>query len=165
MFSGACNNLLATQMVVFYEFSNVIEIYIQDKPSCPSWNSGNAVIGIQNNDGDIAYVPPGRNTSDSPWTATNEAWRFTPDGAPTYVFEWLDASGTVIGTDPTIEVCPTEVSVYTARVTYSNCNGDVVVLEDEVEVTPAPGSFSVDLGGDQVFCDRFQQFYQIFVDF
>ena len=153
MFSGACNNLLATQMVVFYEFSNVIEIYIQDKPSCPSWNSGNAVIGIQNNDGDIAYVPPGRNTSDSPWTATNEAWRFTPDGAPTYVFEWLDASGTVIGTDPTIEVCPTEVSVYTARVTYSNCNGDVVVLEDEVEVTPAPGSFSVDLGGDQVFCD------------
>ena len=44
MFSGACNNLLATQMVVFYEFSNVIEIYMQDKPVCTTWNSGNAVF-------------------------------------------------------------------------------------------------------------------------
>ena len=40
-------------MAVFYEFSNVIEIYIQDKPSCPTWNDGNAALGIQNNDGDL----------------------------------------------------------------------------------------------------------------
>ncbi|PJC05980.1 MAG: hypothetical protein CO068_13465, partial [Flavobacteriaceae bacterium CG_4_9_14_0_8_um_filter_34_30] len=89
MFSGTCNSLLATHMAVFYEFSNVIEIYMQDKPVCPSWNSGNAALGIQNNDGTIAYVPPGRNTSDSPWTATNEAWQFAPQGLPTYVFEWV----------------------------------------------------------------------------
>ena len=66
MFSSTCNNLLATQMAVFYEFSNVIEIYIQDKPVCSSWNSGNAAVGIQNDAGTTAYVPPGRNTSDSP---------------------------------------------------------------------------------------------------
>ncbi|MEZ4875367.1 MAG: gliding motility-associated C-terminal domain-containing protein [Flavobacteriaceae bacterium] len=152
MFSTACTNLLATQMVVFYEFSNVIEIYMQDKPVCPTWNSGNATLGIQNNDGNIAFVPPGRNTSDSPWTATNEAWRFTPAGVQTYAFEWLDAGGIVIGTTPTIEVCPDGTEVYTARVTYTNCNGDVVVLTDDVAVT-ATVSFTADLGGDQIFCD------------
>ncbi|PKA82784.1 gliding motility-associated-like protein [Ulvibacter sp. MAR_2010_11] len=154
MFSGTCNSLLATQMVVFYEFSNVIEIYIQDKPSCPSWNDGNAALGIQNNDGNIAYVPPGRNTSDSPWTTTNEAWRFTPAGAETFSFEWVDAGGTVIGTTATINVCPDGSEVYTARVTYTNeCNGDTVVLQDDVTVTSV-ASYSVDLGADQQLCDQ-----------
>ncbi|MEZ4778249.1 MAG: gliding motility-associated C-terminal domain-containing protein [Flavobacteriaceae bacterium] len=153
MFSSACNSLLATQMVVFYEFSNVIEIYIQDKPSCPSWNSGNATLGIQNNDGNIAFVPPGRNTSDSPWATNNEAWRFSPAGVETYVFEWVDSSGIVIGTDPTIEVCPNGTETYTARVTYSNCNGEVVVLTDDVDVTVSGVTFTADLGGDQILCD------------
>lgn len=152
MFSGACNNLLATQMVVFYEFSNVIEIYMQDKPSCPTWNDGNAALGIQNNDGDIAFVPAGRNTSDSPWTATEEAWRFTPAGTETYEFAWLDAGGTVIGTDPTLNVCPTAPTTYTAQVTYTNCNGDIVILTDDVIVTPE-AEFSLELGDDQFFCD------------
>jgi gliding motility-associated-like protein len=154
MFSGACNNLLATHMAVFYEFSNVVEIYIQDKPSCPTWNSGNAALGIQNNAGTTAYVPPGRNTSDSPWTTNNEAWRFAPDGIETFIFEWLDASGTVIGTTPTINVCPPGGSgTYTARVTYTNtCNGDTVVLTDDVLVTSI-ATFAVDLGGDQQLCD------------
>jgi gliding motility-associated-like protein len=152
MFSGACNNLLATQMVVFYEFSNVIEIYMQDKPSCPTWNDGNAALGIQNNDGDIAFVPAGRNTSDSPWTATEEAWRFTPAGTATYEFAWLDDTGTVIGTDPTLNVCPTNPTTYTAQVTYTNCNGDVVVITDDVIVTPE-AEFSLELGQDQFFCD------------
>jgi len=152
MFSGTCNNLLATQMVVFYEFSNVVEIYMQDKPVCPTWNSGNATLGIQNNDGNIAYVPPGRNTSDSPWTATNEAWQISPAGDPSYVFEWLDSGGNVISINPTVEVCPNGTEIYTARVTYTNCNGDVVILTDDVEVS-STASFTMDLGGDQVFCD------------
>ncbi len=154
MFSSSCNNLLATQMVVFYEFSNVIEIYMQDKPSCPGWNDGNAALGIQNNDGNIAFVPPGRNTSDSPWTATNEAWSFAPAGAPTYEFAWLDSGGNVISTNPTINVCPDSGgSTYTARATYTNCNGEVVVLTDNVFVSFSAG-FSVDLGGDQELCDQ-----------
>ncbi|MDP2688041.1 MAG: hypothetical protein Q8O62_12515, partial [Aequorivita sp.] len=152
MFSGSCNNLLATQMAVFYEFSNVIEMYILNKPTCPEWNDGNAAVGIQNNAGTIAYVPPGRNTSDSPWTTANEAWQFSPDGVQTYVFEWLDAGGNVIGTTPTINVCPSGTEIYTARVTYTNsCNGDVVVLTDDVEVS-LQATFSVDLGPDIETC-------------
>ncbi|PKP27085.1 MAG: hypothetical protein CVU03_00635 [Bacteroidetes bacterium HGW-Bacteroidetes-2] len=152
MFSSTCNSLLATHMAVFYEFSNVIEIYMQDKPVCPSWNSGNAALGIQNNAGTVAYVPPGRNTSDSPWTATNEAWQFAPQGAPTYVFEWVDAGGNVISNNPTINVSPVVSETYTARVTYTNgCNGEVVVLEDTVTVFVQSG-VTVDLGTDQSFC-------------
>ena len=150
----SCNSLRATHMAVFYEFSNVIEIYIQDKPVCSGWNGGNAVVGIQNNAGNIAYVPPGRQTSDSPWTATNEAWSFAPSGAETFVFEWLDSTGTVIGTSDTINVCPSGGSeIYTARVTYTNtCNGDIVILTDDVLVT-VDAPFIVDLGPDVTDCD------------
>ncbi len=153
MFSGGCNNLLATHMAVFYEFSNVIEIYMQDKPACDAWNDGNAAVGIQNDAGNIGYVPPGRNTSDSPWTATNEAWSFTPAGEQTYVFEWLDSNGDFISNDPTINVCPDGEETYTAQITYTNCNGDVVVLTDEITVTLV-ATFSVDLGEDQELCDE-----------
>lgn len=154
MFSSACNPLLATQMVVFYEFSNVIEIYMQDKPSCPTWNSGNATLGIQNNDGDIAFVPPGRNTSDSPWTANDEAWQIAPAGNPTYDFAWLDAGGNVIGTTATLEVCPVDdITTYTARVTYTNCNGDEVVLTDDLVVT-LTNTYTVDIGESRELCDE-----------
>ncbi|WP_443632543.1 T9SS type B sorting domain-containing protein [Candidatus Marifrigoribacter sp. Uisw_064] len=149
-----CNNLRATHMAVLYEFSNVIEIYIQDKPTCGTWNSGNAAVGIQNNAGNLAYVPPGRNTSDSPWTTNNEAWSFAPAGVETFVFEWLDSTGTVIGTSDTINVCPSGGSeIFTARVTYTNtCNGDIVILTDDVLVTE-DSPFIVDLGPDVTDCD------------
>lgn len=152
MFSGSCNNLLATQMVVFYETTNVIDVYIQDKPVCPSWNDGNAVVGIQNNDGTIAFVPPGRNTSDSPWETTNEAWRFTPAGASVTDFTWMDESGAVIGDTPTINVCPSGTQTYTAQVIYTNCNGDVVTVSDDINVI-SNQNFTLDLGNDQTLCD------------
>ena len=149
----SCNDLVATHMAVFYEFSNVIEVYIKDKPTCDSWNSGNTVLGIQNDAGTIAYVPPGRNTSDSPWSTNDEAWSFSPAGVETYVFEWLDADGNFISNDPTINVCPNGEETYTAQITYTNCNGDVVVLTDDVTVTLI-ANFTVDLGGNQEFCDE-----------
>src|SRR5690606_37492410 len=44
-------------------------------------------------------------------------------------------------------------STYTARVIYTNCNGDEVILTDDVFVSFSAG-FSVDLGGDQELCDQ-----------
>ncbi len=149
----SCNNLNLTTQIVMYETTNVIEIYIKDRFSGCSWNSGNAVIGIQNQTGLIGESAPGRNTGD--WAATHEAWRFTPNGNSNVVFSWLDADGNEIGTDTTINVCPTEeVTVYTAQAIYTNCNGDVVTVTDDVQVTLG-GTFdaSVDLGPDLVFCD------------
>lgn len=69
-----CTNLTTTQQIVLYESTNVIEIYIENKPVCSTWNSGNALIGIQDSTGLIGLAAPVRNTG--PWSATNEAWRF-----------------------------------------------------------------------------------------
>lgn len=147
----SCNSLTLTSQIVMYETTNVVEVYVQDRPNGCTWNGGNAVLGIQNQNGTLGYTAPGRNTGD--WAASNEAWRFTPNGASNVVFSWLDSNGTVIGTDPTINVCPTDPSTtYTAQAIYTSCNGDVVTEIDEVTVTRT-GSFTVDLGGDQELCD------------
>ena len=102
MFS--CGDLLATHMIVLYETTNVIDIYIQNKPTCNSWQGGVAAVGIQNDSGTQGYVPPGRNSSDSPWTTSEEAWRFTPIGDSIIEFDWLNSDGAVISNDPNFEV-------------------------------------------------------------
>ncbi|MEI8201716.1 MAG: T9SS type A sorting domain-containing protein [Bacteroidota bacterium] len=76
MFS--CTNLYATQQIVLYESTNDIDVNIENKPLCTAWNSGNAVIGIQDSLGTIGITPPGRNTGQ--WTANNESWRFSMNG-------------------------------------------------------------------------------------
>ena len=123
--SYICNNLLVTQQIVIYETTNAIEVYIEDKPTCVAWNSGNAVIGIQNIGATQGICPPNRNTG--PLTATNEAWRFTPNGTPNYVVEWFDVSGTLLGSGNTLNICTQTQANYTAEITYTNCNGATVM--------------------------------------
>jgi len=147
-----CDNTSATHMAVFYETTNVIDIYIQNAPFCNRWNN-NKAVGIQNHAGNQAFVPPGRNTNENGgWTTQEEAWRFTPAGPSIIDFAWLDSSGAVIGTTPTLNVCPASDSeTYTAQVTYTSCNGDTVVVTDNVTVT-RDIPFTVDLGGDIDAC-------------
>lgn len=149
----SCNNLSMTTQIVIYETTNVVEVYLENRSDqCPGWNSGNAALGIQNQDGTVGFVAPGRNTGN--WAAFEEAWRFTPNGTSNVEFAWLNADDEIIGTDPTINVCPDDdVTTYTARAIYTNCNGDVITETDDVTVTLV-NSFSVDLGGDQQLCDQ-----------
>src|SRR5690606_28001573 len=155
-FDNPNNDAMSIFKMVLYETTNAINFYIESKPDPNNFlnnpiNDGRAVLGVHNSEGTEGYTPPNRNTS--VWEATEEAWRFTPNGASNVVFSWLDSTGTVIGTDPTINVCPTETStVYTAQAVYTNCNGDVVTETDEVTVT-REGSFTVALGGDQELCE------------
>ena len=151
----SCTTLVSTQQIVLHETSNFIDVYITDKPTCATWNDGNAVVGIQNIGGTIGYVAPGRNTSDSPWTATNEAWRFSPDGAdvPT-TFEWQDNTGTAISSNTTVNVCPTADTSYTAHVEYTYCDGSTVVNEATTNITVGNASANlVDLGLDFSMCN------------
>ena len=120
----SCNSLLVTQQIVIYETTNAIEVYIEDKPTCTAWNSGNAVIGIQNIGATQGISPPLRNTG--PWTATNEAWRFTPNGTPNYIVEWFDVTGISQGFGDTLTVCTQVEDYYTAEITYTNCNGTII---------------------------------------
>lgn len=134
----SCTSLRSTFMMVLYETTNAIDVYVQQKQTCGSWNSGNALIGVQNPAGTQAVTPPGRNTG--AWTVNSgapEAWRFTPSGAPIYTVEWFNGA-TSIGTGNTVNVCPTAATTYTAVATYTACNGAVVTASDVVTVTPSP---------------------------
>ena len=148
----SCNDLVTKQQIVLHETSNFIDVYIEDKPVCTAWNDGNAVIGIQNIGGTIGFAPPGRNTTDSPWTTTNEAWRFAPDGAPTPVtFNWLDNGGTPISSNATVNVCPTADTFYTAQVEYTYCDGSIVTNTAQSNFVIGQGA-TVDLGVDRAVC-------------
>ena len=139
-FGSSCNDLKSSSQIILYESSNAIDINIYNKPTCTSWNSGNAVVGVQNIPGTVAFTPPDRNTG--VWDATDEFWRFTPSlGEPDFTIEWFDGT-TSIGTGETVTVSPTETTTYTAAITYSLCIGGTATITDEVEVginpTPEP---------------------------
>ena len=139
-------------MAVLYETTNVIDIYIAEKNACTNFNQGTAALGIQNNAGNQGYVPPGRNSSDAPWSTTEEAWRFTPSGDSIIVFEWLDSNGNIISTDPNFETNVSETETFTARVTYTTCTGIPIIVEDQITVTVEEPPFDVNLGDDLILC-------------
>ncbi|WP_395065695.1 T9SS type A sorting domain-containing protein [Flavobacterium sp.] len=110
-----------TYQIILYETSNIIDVTILRRQPC-SWNNGNGLIGIQNTTGTMALAAPGRNTGN--WSASNESWRFSPSGNATSTITWTK-DGVPIGHENPINVCflgSTGNEVYTATVTYSNCN-------------------------------------------
>lgn len=134
-FLSSCSK--TTQQIVIYETTNVIEVYIEQKELCSGWNDGNATIGIQNSDGSVGFTPPGRNTG--AWSASNEAWRFTPNGAPSYTVNWYDGSSTLVGTGLTLNVCPTSTTTYTGEAVYQHCDGSQVIVTDQVTLNVTGG--------------------------
>ncbi|MGK0385793.1 MAG: hypothetical protein ACI849_000398, partial [Patiriisocius sp.] len=149
IFYFGCPTLRMTSQIVIYETTNVVEVYVLDRPSGCGWNDGNAVIGIQDGAGTLGYTPPGRNTGD--WDANSEAWRFTPNGPSNVTFDWLDSAGTVVGNTTILNVCPSATETYTARASYLNCDGVITVVTDDVVITTS-NPFTVDLGPDQASC-------------
>jgi hypothetical protein len=128
----SCTFLQTTTQIVLYETTNVIEVYVQNKPLCPTWNGGRSIIGIQNATGAQGLAAPGRNSTPV-WSANNEAWRFSPNGAPAYTVEWFEG-GNLIGTGNSIGVCVTSPTLYTATVTYDGCGADNIMVSDDVLV-------------------------------
>ncbi|MFN3753487.1 fibronectin type III domain-containing protein [Flavobacterium sp.] len=144
MFSD--NSILYTGMMVLYENTNIIDVYIKEKRidnnNVSPWNGGNAIVGIQNAAGNAAVVAPNRNGLSTNWTATNEAWRFTPSGPSIASIKWFEGSGTTgtqLSTNNILNVCPLATTTYTAEVTYTLCNGTTVKLTDETTVTVTGG--------------------------
>ncbi len=132
----SCTDLISSSQIILYESSNNIDVNVFDKPTCTGWNSGNAVIGVQNVAGTVAFTPVDRNTG--PWTASNESYRFAPSaGIPNYTFEWFDGA-TSLGNIENVTVTPTETTTYTATVTYELCTGGTSTLTDEVTITVDP---------------------------
>ena len=149
----SCNNELASHMAVFYETTNIIDIYIENAPYCNSFSNGK-IVGIQNKEGTIAYTPPGRNNTGT-WVAQDEAWRFTPIGESIVEFEWVDSDGNFISSDVEIDVDVFDTTSYTAKVTYTTCTGNITIVEDEITVFIDENQpYEVDLGEDLEFCEN-----------
>ncbi|PZR21448.1 MAG: hypothetical protein DI539_08060, partial [Flavobacterium psychrophilum] len=133
-YSSSCIAPQTSQMIL-YETTNVIEVYIGQRTPCPTWNGGNGLVGIQNSTGTVGYFPPNRNVG--PWTASNEAWRFKPNGPSAVTIDWFEgptATGTPIGTGTTVNVCPDNLTTYTARANYLMCDGTNLAVTDQIDV-------------------------------
>lgn len=148
MFS--CTSLFATQQIVLYETTNVIETYIQNRPSC-SWNSDAAIHGIHNATGTQAVVVPGRNYP-TVWTTSNDAWSFVPNGVQNYSVTWFE-NGVPFSNNDTVTVCPSGNTDYVAQATYTNCNGNTVVVTDTATIGFSPGSFTVGVSSTDINCN------------
>jgi gliding motility-associated-like protein len=118
----SCTSLLGTFQIVIYEGTNLIENHITNKPNCPAWSGGTAVQGIHNLAGTIGITVPGRNST--PWTTTNNAYRWSPSGAPVNpTLTWFAVGNPVpLGTGPTLTVNPpVGGQQYTCHFVYPAC--------------------------------------------
>ena len=117
-----------TSQIVLYEGTNIIDVYVKNRPSCPTaWQGGGGVIGIQNENGTQAYTPDERNTGE--WTTTNEAWRFSPAGDSSIEFNWKK-DGVLISSEPEINVTINESAIYTATASYAICGQEFTITKD-----------------------------------
>ncbi|UPS91906.1 GEVED domain-containing protein [Bizionia sp. M204] len=138
---------LHTAMIVLHETTNIIEVFIEEKRiengNNSPWNGGNAIVGIQ---GDITplapnnqyAVAPCRNGLDTNWEATNEAWRFTPDGAaivPSNItwYQGSVAPGNEVTDNGDGTVTVNTPDSYFAVSNYITCSG-ALELTDEIIV-------------------------------
>lgn len=118
MFS--CTNDIFCSSLFLFEGTNHIELHIDNKPLCPTWNAGVAIEGIQNQTGTLASIVTGRNFP-TQWTAFADAVSLTPTGPSSYSIstipyvpsllasgiQWWDTDGNFLGTGFDITVTPT----------------------------------------------------------
>lgn len=135
MYSGTGCPQLNTFQFVLNEGTGIIDINIQDKSVCTTWNNGNAISGLQNWARNKASFAPGRNNGQ--WSATNESYRFIPSGgASRFVKSELIFNNAVIATGDTAavagspaelrisfpNVCPaTPTAQYVIRTEFTAC--------------------------------------------
>ncbi|WP_400081251.1 fibronectin type III domain-containing protein [Winogradskyella sp. R77965] len=144
------NSILYTGMMVLYEDTNVIEVYIDEKNidgtgsstfGSNPWNNGRASVGLQE-DSTSGIAAPGRNTRSAAWSTTQEAWRFVPSGPAITELKWYEGSVSAanIITDPNNDneltvTPPSGTTTYFAEVTYNLCNGSTIVETSSTDVT------------------------------
>ena len=115
LYGGACGAFQGKFQIVLRESTNIIENNIEYKTNCPDDGAGGsdiAVQGIQNIDGTIAIVVPGRNAT--AWETANESHHYTPIGLAVTNVQWYDENNVNVGAGTDIVVNPTGTMTYTA---------------------------------------------------
>jgi gliding motility-associated-like protein len=130
----SCNAQLFTSQIVLHEAYNIVDVIVTDRPACTNWNGGRAIIGIQGNTGTLAYAPLNHNPSTVSYN--NVAYRFTPNGNVTLpTIDWYNGTTLVASDTNQITVCVDSTSRYTAIAHNSLCNGSVVEISEDVNIT------------------------------
>jgi len=164
MFS--CTDSIATSQVVLYEGSDKIDMYIDSKPLCATWNGGNAVQGLVNLGSTLADIvidpvlAADRNFPNQ-WDAYDEGWEFIPNGILNYTINqipyipivageaiWTSASGDTLGYGPTLPVNISSTTTYYADVVGSCSSG---TLSDDVTINVS-GCFNITLTSSDASC-------------
>jgi gliding motility-associated-like protein len=106
LFGSSCGGLIEnTHQIVLYESTGIVEVIIFSKQTCTAWNSGRAIVGMQDFARTSGIMAPGRTATGPTWGSVNmnESWRFIPkDGASLLKrVELYDASGTLVSTGTT----------------------------------------------------------------
>jgi gliding motility-associated-like protein len=155
-FSGSCSQFFATHMMVLYEGTGIVEVYIKDKPTCSGWNGGRAILGMQDGTRTKAIAVNGRNATAWGDNGMNECTRFVPSGGtPTFKSASLILNGSVVATADTSttavgklglsfpNICPPNPNTkYYLEVRYKDCNNPLndIVFTDSVTVNKLPSS-------------------------
>jgi gliding motility-associated-like protein len=146
---NSCSIDNATFQVVLYETTNIIEIFIKDKPSCLYYYDGAALAGIQNGHKE-ALALPGKNATRWGSVGMNAAYRFIPNGdAAKQMVHLSDIDGRPIATATTANsangqlsayfdnVClQGEKATYVVSTTYNGCSYESTCY-DTINVTSA----------------------------
>ena len=113
----SCTGLQFNGQIKIFETTNIIEVHIQDQPLCATWNNGESVLGIVNEDESQSLIELGWNNTQL--TGNNQAFRFVPDGTNNSNVIWQDDLGNIVGNGTDITVSPLVTTTYT--VTASEC--------------------------------------------
>jgi gliding motility-associated-like protein len=138
-----CLSQTVTMQVVLYETTNVIELYIKDKPVCGTQNSGNAISGLQATSSS-ALPLPGKNNTNWGSNNMNKAYRFIPNGTSSVsAVKLKDLLGNILAATAATPSTPGQLEAsfanvcltansetYVVSATYYQCNGDSVVMSD-----------------------------------
>lgn len=149
-FSSSCAGSLATHMMVLYESTGIVEVYIKDKPFCTGWNNGMTILGMQNQGRTDAIAAPGKNATQWGTNGIDSCWRFIPGGGSSRLKSArLLVNGTPVANADTSttaagvlnlnfpNLCPAaDSTAYVIEVIYGQCNNPSadVVFTDTVFV-------------------------------
>ncbi len=148
VYGSACNRLLASQEIILYESTGIIDVHIGNKPLCTSSTSaGRAILGIQNWNQDQAVAAPGKNCTQ--WSASNETYRFIPAGVGASLFRKVELfrgnvlidTGTVVPDGAgqlqasfTSTCFTTDTATYRAVATYASCADPNMLVTYETQI-------------------------------
>lgn len=83
-----CNSAIQNiHQLVLHEGTGIVEVFVNSREVCSTWNGGNGMIGMQNYERTKGIMAPGRTATGPDWGTVNmnESWRFTPaSGAPLF---------------------------------------------------------------------------------